>query len=62
MHNIMGNNMLIAAESKADYVSAVSEIAKFVILREALDTFYSIWETKKESSQRTDPSGNLQTS
>ena len=32
MQNIMGNNMLIAVEAKADYVSAILKVANSALL------------------------------
>lgn len=35
MQNIMGNNMLIAAKAKTDYVRAISKIANSALLTKA---------------------------
>lgn len=35
MQNIMGNNMLIAVEAKADYVSAILKVANSALLIQA---------------------------
>lgn len=52
MQNIMGNNMLIAVEAKADYVSAILKVANSALLSKLQYRSAAPRDTRKTSDEQ----------
>lgn len=52
MQNIMGNNMLIAVEAKADYVSAILKVANSALLSKLRYLSAVSRDTRKTGDER----------